>query len=316
MATDADVALLEELHPVAASLLERHLGNAKEWFPHELVPWSLGRDFEPGEEWDESQAPMDEAVRSALFVNLLTEDNLPHYFRTIDRLYGEDDAWGAWSKRWTAEEGRHAIVIRDYLTVTRAVDPVALERGRMSQLSGGQVPQPATVADGLVYVTLQEMATRISHRNTGRLLADKRGYEIMARVAGDEQLHHIFYRDTASALLEIDPSMVVLAIERNVKGFEMPGTGIPDFGKHAKAIADAGIYDFAAHHDHILQPIVVKHWRLEDLEGLSPEAEEARSSTLEFIRRVGKAGARMAERRAARASKAAERSPAPVPVSA
>jgi len=304
MAVEDDIALLEELHPIAESLLERHLKNAKEWFPHELVPWSLGRDFEPGEVWDESQAPMDEAVRSALFVNLLTEDNLPHYFRTIDRLYGEDDAWGAWSKRWTAEEGRHAIVIRDYLTVTRAVDPVALERGRMSQLSGGEVPQPATIADGLVYVTLQEMATRISHRNTGRLLADKRGYEIMARVAGDEQLHHIFYRDTATALLEIDPSMVVLAIERNVKGFEMPGTGIPDFARHAKAIAEAGIYDFAAHHDHILQPIVVKHWGLEHLEGLTPEAEEARTSTLDFIRRVGKAGARMADRRAARAAKA------------
>jgi acyl-[acyl-carrier-protein] desaturase len=91
-----------------------------------------------------------------------------------------------------------------------------------------------------VYVTLQEMATRISHRNTGRLLADKRGYEIMARVAGDEQLHHVFYRDTASAMLEVDPSTVVLAIERNVKGFEMPGTGIPDFASHAKAIAEAG----------------------------------------------------------------------------
>ena len=301
MAMDADVALLEALHPVAETLLERHLGNAKEWFPHELVPWSLGRDFEPGEVWDESQAPMDEAVRSALFVNLLTEDNLPHYFRTIDRLYGEDDAWGAWSKRWTAEEGRHAIVIRDYLTVTRAVDPVALERGRMSQLSGGQVPQPATVADGLVYVTLQEMATRISHRNTGRLLADKRGYEIMARVAGDEQLHHIFYRDTASALLEIDPSMVVLAIERNVKGFEMPGTGIPDFARHAKAIADAGIYDFAAHHDHILQPVVIEHWKLESIEGLDDEAERARERCLKHIGKVGKAGRRMAERRGARA---------------
>jgi len=309
MAMDADIALLEELRPVAETLLERHLRNAKEWFPHELVPWSLGRDFEPGEVWDESQAPMDEAVRSALFVNLLTEDNLPHYFRTIDRLYGEDDAWGAWSKRWTAEEGRHAIVIRDYLTVTRSVDPIALERGRMAQLSGGQVPQPATVADGLVYVTLQEMATRISHRNTGRLLSDKRGYEIMARVAGDEQLHHVFYRDTASALLEIDPSTVVLAIERNVKGFEMPGTGIPDFAAHAKAIADAGIYDFAAHHDHILQPIVVKHWGLESLEGLTPEAEEARAGTLTFIDRVGKAGRRMADRRAARAEKRSAREP-------
>ncbi|MEX2658984.1 MAG: acyl-ACP desaturase [Acidimicrobiales bacterium] len=299
----ADTSLLEELHPVVESLLERHLSNAKEWFPHELVPWSLGHDFEAGEPWDESQAPMDDAVRSALFVNLLTEDNLPHYFRTIDRLYGEDDAWGAWSKRWTAEEGRHSIVIRDYLTIMRAVDPVALERGRMAQVSSGEVPQPATVADGLVYVTLQEMATRISHRNTGRLLADKRGYEIMARVAGDEQLHHVFYRDITSALLEIDPSAVMLAIERNVKGFQMPGTGIPDFSKHSKAIAEAGIYDFAAHHDHILQPIVVKHWGLEDLEGLSPEAEKARGSTLKFIARVGKAGRRTVERREARAAR-------------
>ena len=116
---------------------------------------------------------MDEGVRSALFVNLLTEDNLPHYFRTIDGLFGVDQPWGAWSKRWTAEEGRHAIVIRDYLTVTRSVDPVALERGRMAQVSLRRGARARSVVDGLVYVTLQELATRISHRNTGRLLEDR-----------------------------------------------------------------------------------------------------------------------------------------------
>jgi acyl-[acyl-carrier-protein] desaturase len=104
---------------------------------------------------------------------------------------------------------------------------------------------------------------------------------------------------------------VVLAIARNVKGFQMPGTGIPDFARHSKAIADAGIYDFAAHHDHILQPIVVKHWGLEHLEGLSPEAEEARVATLSFITRVGKAGRRSAERRAARTAKDTSRQPVP-----
>jgi len=133
MAMDADVALLEALHPVAETLLERHLGNAKEWFPHELVPWSLGRDFEPGEVWDESQAPMDEAVRSALFVNLLTEDNLPHYFRTIDRLYGEDDAWGAWSKRWTAEEGRHLAALEAAVEPSRFARLRELVRSRVAQ---------------------------------------------------------------------------------------------------------------------------------------------------------------------------------------
>jgi acyl-[acyl-carrier-protein] desaturase len=303
-----DAALLHELTPVAERLVERHLTNAKEWFPHEMVPWSRGRDFEPGEEWDAEQAPMEEAVRSALFVNLLTEDNLPHYFRTIDALFGCDDAWGAWSKRWTAEEGRHSIVIRDYLTITRSVDPIALERGRMNQVSSGLVPQPVSVVDGLVYVTLQELATRISHRNTGRLLSDRTGYEIMARVAGDEQLHHVFYRDATTAALEVDPSGVVQAIERQVTGFDMPGTGIANFASHAKAIAKAGIYDFAAHHDHILQPVVIGHWKLESIEGLDAAGEAARVRTLRHIERVGKAGRRAAERRERRDASLAQAS--------
>jgi acyl-[acyl-carrier-protein] desaturase len=36
---------LRELEPVAAKLMDRHLSTAKEWFPHEYVPWDLGRDF-------------------------------------------------------------------------------------------------------------------------------------------------------------------------------------------------------------------------------------------------------------------------------
>lgn len=303
--TSASHGILCELAPVARQLVERHLANAKEWFPHELVPWGRGRDFAPGEEWSPEQSPMEEAVRSSLFVNLLTEDNLPHYFQTIDTMYGEEDPWGFWTRRWTAEEGRHSIVIRDYLTVTRMVDPVALERGRMSQVTKGEVPRPATVADGLVYVSLQELATRIAHGNTGRLLADAVGRKVMARVAGDEMLHHVFYRDLTSALLELDPSTAVLAIDRNVRDFAMPGTGIPDFADHAKAIAAAGIYDFAAHHDHILQPVVLEAWGLESIEGLSPEAEAARERCLKHIAKVGKAGRRVAARREERREVAA-----------
>ena len=292
-----DAEIRAALAPVARTLIERHLGNAKEWFPHELVPWSRGRDFQPGETWEAAQAPMDEAVRSSLFVNLLTEDNLPHYFRTIDSVFGADEPWTTWSHRWTAEEGRHSIVIRDYLTVTRAVDPVALERARMAQVCKAEVPQPPTPIDALVYVSLQEMATSIAHRNTGRLLADEVGRKVMARVAGDETLHHVFYRDLTSAAIELDPSMAVLAIDRNVREFAMPGTGIPDFVDHARAIANAGIYDFAAHHDLILEPIVLGEWALASIEGLTPEAERARESCLAHIEKVGRVGRRHAERR-------------------
>ncbi|MGI8663373.1 MAG: acyl-ACP desaturase [Acidimicrobiales bacterium] len=301
-----DAALLHELTPTAQALVDRHLSTSKEWFPHELVPWSRGRDFVPGEDWAPSEYPMPDAVRSALFVNLLTEDNLPYYFRTIERMFGADEVWGEWARRWTAEEGRHSIVIRDYLTVTRAMDPVALERARMHQVSGGVVPEPATVADGLVYVALQELATRIAHRNTGKLLEDKAGYEVMARVGADENFHFLFYRDLVKAAIELDPSAVVIAIERQVREFEMPGTGIIGFDAHATAIAKAGIYDLKAHHEHILVPVVLRQWGIESLAELSPEAAAARDAVVKRIERIGRAGQIMADRWAREAKAAAE----------
>ncbi|HLT69228.1 MAG TPA: acyl-ACP desaturase, partial [Acidimicrobiales bacterium] len=216
--------LLTELEPVAARLLDRHLAQSKEWFPHALVPYSRGRDFEPDYEWSPEEAGLPAEVRSSLFVNLLTEDNLPYYFRTIEAMFGRESAWGEWSRRWTAEEARHSIVLRDYLTVTRSLDPVELERARMAQMSCGQVPEPETPQDGFVYVSLQELATRIAHLNTGKLVGDRVAYEIMKRVASDENRHHLFYRDLTAAALEVDPSGMVIAMERQVREFEMPGT--------------------------------------------------------------------------------------------
>ncbi len=291
-----EAALLHELTPVAASLLERHLTTTKEWFPHELVPWSRGRDFAPDEAWDPAEAELPDAVRSALFVNLLTEDNLPYYFRTIERMFGKDGAWGEWARRWTAEEGRHSIVIRDYLTVTRAIDPIALERARMHQVSNGVVPEPEFAADGFVYVALQELATRIAHRNTGKLLDDKAGYDVMARVASDENLHFLFYRDIVSAAIELDPSAMVQAIERQVRDFEMPGVGIIGFDEHSAAIARAAIYDLKIHHEQILVPVVLQKWAVESLTGLDDDAEAARDRLLNRIERLGRAGRRLAAR--------------------
>src|SRR3954454_9235346 len=169
-------ALVSELEPVAGALLERHLATAREWFPHELIPYERGR-ASTAAPWTEADVDLGgvtlpAAVRSALYVNLLTEDNLPYYLRDIHQLFGGDDAWGAWARRWTAEEGRHSMAIYGYLMVTRAVDPVALERGRMCQVSTAQVPAPTNAHHGLVYLTLQELATRIAHRNTGKMLGD------------------------------------------------------------------------------------------------------------------------------------------------
>ena len=144
-------------------------------------------------------------VRSALHVNLLTEDNLPYYFRSVEQMFGKDGAWGTWVRRWTAEEGRHSMVIYGYLMTTRAIDPVELERGRMAQVSGGITPDPDSLFEGFVYLALQELATRISHRNTGAQIGDPVGFEVMKRVCADENLHQLFYRDLAAAAFEAAP---------------------------------------------------------------------------------------------------------------
>lgn len=290
-------SLLAELEPTVARLLDHHVSQAKEWFPHQLVPWSRGADFAPDWEWSPEDTTLAPEVRSSLFVNLLTEDNLPYYFRTIEALFGRDSAWGDWVRRWTAEEGRHSIVIRDYLMVTRSVDPVALERARMAQVQCGEVPEPDLPHEGLVYVTFQELATRIAHHNTGKHIDDPTGYDIMKRVAADENRHYLFYRDLVAAAIDVDPSAMVTAIARQAHDFAMPGTGIVDFASHARGIARAGIYDFQIHHDQILVPVVVHHWGIGDLTGLDDQAERDREALFAHIERVGKAGRRQSERR-------------------
>src|SRR5688500_19730456 len=87
--------LLRDLEPEVEQLLERHLATSKEWFPHEHVPYGRGRDPVPGEVWTEADADLAGAqltpeIRSALLVNLLTEDNLPYYFRSVERMFGRD----------------------------------------------------------------------------------------------------------------------------------------------------------------------------------------------------------------------------------
>jgi acyl-[acyl-carrier-protein] desaturase len=202
--------LLIQLEPVVEANLNRHLSQAGEWFPHEYVPWSQGRDFDGvlgGEAWEPSQSKLSDVARTALIVNLLTEDNLPSYHHEIATLFGRDGAWGTWVHRWTAEEGRHGIAIRDYLLTTRAVDPIALERARMRHMSAGYANQhDDEVLHSIAYVSFQELATRISHRNTGRFSEDPVCEQLLARVAQDENLHMVFYRNLLAGALELAPN--------------------------------------------------------------------------------------------------------------
>jgi acyl-[acyl-carrier protein] desaturase len=304
MPSPADQDLLAELEPVAGELLERHLGVAKEWFPHDYVPWSQGRDFDH-QPWTPDQSRLSGVAQTAFEVNLLTEDNLPSYHREIHDMFGKRDSpWLEWVHRWTAEEGRHAIVLRDYLVVTRAVDPVALERGRMAVMSTGYDREGKDTVRGMAYVAFQELATRISHRNTGRYSQDPVADRIMARISADENLHMVFYRDLLSAVFDHDPSRAVQAVAAEVAGFQMPGAGMPDFNARAVQIARAGIYDLRSHHDDVVWPLL-RHWRVFEREGLDEHAEQARVDLAAFLDGLDALAKRYDEKRAQRAAQSA-----------
>ncbi|AVT40365.1 acyl-ACP desaturase [Plantactinospora sp. BB1] len=304
----SQTALLIELEPVVAGNLDRHLRAAKEWFPHEYVPWGEGRTFDgilDGEAWQPEDSIVPEVARTALVVNLLTEDNLPSYHHQIATLFGRDGAWGTWVHRWTAEEGRHGTAIRDYLTVTRAVDPVALERARMTHMSAGyDNPHDDEVLHSLAYVSFQELATRISHRNTGRVTGDPRCEQLLARIAADENLHMVFYRNLLGAAFELAPSQAMRAVADVVADFQMPGNGIEGFARKSVAIALAGIYDLRQHRDDVLMP-VLRQWDVWNVTGLDADGEAAREELAAQLDGLDRAAARFEEKRDARLARLA-----------
>jgi len=292
--------LLRELSPVVEGELNRHIGVAKEWFPHDYIPWSEGRNFDGlmgGDAWSPDDSPMSDVARSALIVNLLTEDNLPSYHHEIAKIFGRDDAWGDWVHRWTAEEGRHGIAMRDYLLVKRSVDPVELERFRMTHMSQGyESAHSGELIHSLAYVSFQELATRVSHRNTGRYTNDPMAERLLARIAADENLHMIFYRNLLNAALQIAPDQTMQAVLEVVKGFQMPGADIPGFQRKAVEMAVAGIYDLRSHRDEVVMP-VLRFWKIFEIEGLSAEGEAARTELANFMDGLDKQAARFEDKR-------------------
>ena len=309
--------LLRELDQVVVGELNRHESVAKEWFPHDYVPWSEGRSFDGlmgGDAWSESDSGVSDVARSALIVNLLTEDNLPSYHHEIALIFGRDDAWGEWVHRWTAEEGRHAIAMRDYMLVKRLVDPVALERFRMKHMSEGyESANSGKLMDSLAYVSFQELATRVSHRNTGKFTNDPMCENLLARISTDENLHMIFYRNLVTAAFDIDPDEMMKAVAKEVMTFEMPGANMANFRKNSTIIAKAGIYDLRLHHDEVVAPIL-RFWKVFDRTDLGPVGEQAREELAQFLAGLDAQATRFVESRDRARARMAARGDIPIQV--
>ena len=283
------VNLLEELSGEAERLFNRHLEAPRLWFPHEQIDWGSGEDFKE-KPWEASDYELSDGVRSAIYTNLLTEDNLPYYTESIMKHAPKEHPLNAWTRQWTMEENKHSMVMRDWVHISRCINPTLLEEGRVVQMSTGMVPQFTNLADLISYVSMQERATQIAHRNTAAKLPkeDKQGRNVLALIAGDETKPYMFYRDLTKAAFDLEH-------------FAMPGVGIPNFTRHAVRIAKEGIYGVQQFLQDVVTP-VLELWDVEHLEGLNAEAQKARVALFEMIEKLKAAIERTAQKAAAQAA--------------
>ncbi|MCW2552963.1 MAG: Acyl-ACP desaturase [Mycobacterium sp.] len=302
-----DPELIRELEPVVEAGLNQHFAATRNWSPHDYVPWSDGSNYSAlgGRDWELEQSPLSELARIAMVTNLLTEDNLPSYHRAVAGYFTLDDAWGTWVNRWTVEENRHGIALRDYLVVTRAVDPMELEQARMRQVTTGFSPgqqgqgdiAPESFLDAAAYVTFQELATRVSHRNTGKACQEPVADALLKRIAFDENLHMIFYRGLTGAALDLSPDRALHSITRILLNFAMPGFSIPNFRRNAVKMAVGGIYDARQHLDEVVLPVLRK-WRIFERNDFTGDGERKRDELGAFIDKLEAEAAKFDESKA------------------
>ncbi|MFE3543630.1 acyl-ACP desaturase [Nocardia sp. NPDC059177] len=275
--TLTDRELLEALADVVEINLNHHIEVAEGWQPHEFVPWADGRNFAflGGTDWTPEQSELSATAVLALTVSVLVADNLPSYHRELGKNL-RTGPWWRWVGRWTAEENRHEILIRNYLMVSRSVDPVALERARMQHMTDGFNRPPMHLIDVLATCAFEEVAAGIRHRNTAALGENPVVTAIAEKIAVDDELQAEFFATLVSAALDLVPDQAVRAIADRVADFRVPHVDLPGGGSSDEALAAAGIYDPANEAELVFKPLLAR-WNIFTRTDFSEAGEKARA---------------------------------------
>ena len=135
---------------------------------------------------------------------------------------------------------------------------------------------------------------------------------MLQRIAADENLHMIFYRNIVAAAMDLAPDQTMRAVTDVICNFQMPGAGMPNFRRHGVLMAKHGIYDLRQHHEEVVLPILRKLNVFDrddfgaqgqaDQERLGAFVEKLGEDTLKFEEMRDRALAREAAKREARAS--------------
>src|SRR6478752_4500636 len=257
-------ALISELEPVVLLELRRHLDSEDLWYAHDYVPYEQGENFAflGGNDWDPSQVTLPKHITDALEILLITKDNLAGYHRELVEHFILEAKWGRWIGRWTAEEHLHAVALRNYLVVTREIDPAANEDVRVEHVVQGYRANTYSQLETLAFMAFFERAHAVFCRNLQAQIAEPALKRLVGRIARDEERHEEFFANLVEHCLKNQREETVAAIAKRAAELDVIGGDIDAYADKRKAVAGAGIFD-----ESTLRTVIsdrIKAWGLAD----------------------------------------------------
>lgn len=233
-----------ELEPVVERLMDHHLNTEDLWFAHDYVPFDQGENFAflGGRDWDPSQTTLPRTITDACEILLLLKDNLAGHHRELVEHFILEEWWGRWLGRWTAEEHLHAIALREYLVVTREVDPTANEEARVEYVMKGYRADTYSQVETLVYMALTERTQAVFCRNLAARIEEPVLAGLIDRIARDETRHEGIFANLVAHCLEFTRDETIAAIAARAADLQTVGADIDAYADKVQAVADAGIF--------------------------------------------------------------------------
>jgi acyl-[acyl-carrier-protein] desaturase len=267
-------ALTLELEPVVLENLARHIATEELWYAHDYVPFDQGENFAflGGRDWDPSSVTLPKHITDALEILLITKDNLAGYHRELVEHFILDEKWGRWLGRWTAEEHLHAVALRNYLVVTREIDPSANEDVRVAHVMKGYRADSYSQIETLAFMALFERAHGVFCRNLQAQIAEPVLQRMVGRIAKDEERHSEFFANLVAHCLTTQRDETIDAIAKRAAGFEAIGADIDAYQDKVRIVAEAGIFDDAARRRVISD--LISQWGVADAPALAEFAAQ------------------------------------------
>jgi len=237
-------ALILELEPVVQRELRRHIDSEDLWYAHDYVPFEQGENFAflGGKDWDPSQVTLPKVVTDALEILLINKDNLAGYHRELVFSFILEDKFGRWLGRWTAEEHLHAIALRNYLVVTREIDPAANEDVRVEHVMKGYRADTYSQIERLAFMAFFEREHAVFCRNLEAQIAEPTLKALVGRIAKDEERHEEFFANLVEHLLTTNRDETIDAIAKRAAELDVVGGEIDAYADKVQHMAEAGIF--------------------------------------------------------------------------